>query len=156
MFPHTVTVYNKYLDNKVEKWQRTVLKGVFWDSSKGAVVRKTGMASVDGLQLIIPKGAIATTMEVIVIPGEKEGDPEKVEIKSSTGKYSPPKTWANLNDRRGYWTLQSGDTVILGEIDYEVVKSSKELQQFDDILVISNVDTRNYGGGMSHWEVSGK
>ncbi len=130
MFPHTVTVYNKYLDGKTEKWQRTVLRGVFWDSSKGAVVRKTGVSSADGLMLMIPMS----------IPG-----------------YTKPKEWAALEDKAGSWTLQSGDTVILGEIDYEVVKSSSELaRQFDDVLVISNVDTRNYGGGMSHFEVSGK
>lgn len=129
MFPHTVTVYNKYLDGTAEKWQRTVLKGVFWDSSKGATVRKTGVSSADGLMLIIP----------MTIPG-----------------YKKPKEWAALADKTGSWTLQNGDTVILGDISYEVVKSSKELQQFDDVLTISNVDTRNYGGGMSHFEVSGR
>lgn len=129
MFNDTITVYNKYLDGTTEKWQRTVLRGVFWDSSKGAVVRKTGVSSADGLMLIIP----------MAIPG-----------------YKKPKEWADLADKSGSWTLQSGDIVILGEIDYEVVRSSKELLGHDDVLTISNVDTRNYGGGMSHWEVSGK
>ena len=129
MFPHTVTVYNKHMDGSTEKWQRTVLSGVFWDSSKGAVVRKTGIASADGLTLIIP----------MVIPG-----------------YMKPKEWTSLANKTGFWTLQEGDTVILGSIEYEVVRSSKELQQFDDVLTITNVDTRNYGGGMSHWEVTGK
>ncbi len=129
MFPHTVTIYNKYLDAATEKWQRTVLRGVFWDSSKGAVVRKTGVSSADGLMLIIPM--------------------------SITG-YVKPKEWTALSDRTGSWTLKSGDTVILGNISYEVVRSSKELQQFDDVLTISNVDTRNFGGGMSHFEVLGK
>lgn len=129
MFPHTVTVYNKYLDSGIEKWQRTVLKGVFWDSSKGAVVRKTGVTSADGLRLIIP----------MTVKG-----------------YMKPKEWAALPDKTGFWTLQSGDTVILGDIAREVVKSSKELQQFDDVMVISNVDTRKYGSDMDHWEVTGK
>jgi hypothetical protein len=129
MFPHTVTVYNKYIDGSTEKWRRTILKGVSWDSSKGAVVRKTGVASADGLMLLIPMS----------IPG-----------------YRKPKEWAALPDKAGSWTLQSGDTVVLGAKDYGVVKSSKELQQFDDVLTITNVDTRDYGCGMSHWEVSGK
>lgn len=129
MFNDAVTVYNKYLDGSTEKWQRTVLHGVFWDSSKGAVVRKTGVASADGLRLIVP-----------------------MSIKG----YRKPREWAALPVKSGSWTLQSGDTVILGEIDYEVVRSSKELLGYDDVLTISNVDTRNYGGGMSHWEVTGK
>ena len=129
MFPHTITIYNKYLDGSTEKWQRTALAGVFWDSSRGAVVRKTGVASADGLRLIIP----------MTIKG-----------------YVKPKEWEALSDKAGSWTLQEGDTVILGNIEYEVVRSSSELQQLDDVLTISNVDTRNYGGGMSHWEVTGK
>ncbi|ADY54709.1 hypothetical protein Sgly_0343 [Syntrophobotulus glycolicus DSM 8271] len=130
MFPHTVTIYNKYIDTGIEKWQRTVISGVFWNSSKGAAVRKTGVSTVDGLQLIIPF--------------------------SASSFYVKPKEWAALEDKSGHWTLQSGDIVILGEQSYEVVKSSSELKQFDDVLTITNVDTRDYGGSMSHWEVSGK
>ena len=130
MFNDTVTVYNKYTESNVERWQRTVLSGVFWDSSKGATVRKTGVSSADGLMLII-----------------------SIEI---TG-YRKPKEWASLSDKTGTWTLQSGDVAILGEIDYEVVRSSSELaKKFDDVLTINNVDTRNYGGDMSHFEVTGK
>ena len=129
MFPHTVTVYNKYTEAGTEKWQRTVLSGVFWDSSKGSVVRKTGIASADGLRLIIP-----------------------MSIKG----YVKPKAWEDLADKTGSWTLQEGDTVILGDISHEVVRSSSELLGLDDVLSITNIDTRNYGGGMSHWEVTGK
>ena len=135
MFPHTVTIYNKYKDSAgTEKWQRTVLSGVFWDSSKGAVVRKTGVASADGLMLIVPMD--------VTVPSDRQ--------------YKKPKEWVALADKTRTWTLQSGDTVILGEIDYEVVRSSKELLAYDDVLNISNVDTRDYGGGMSHWEGTGK
>jgi hypothetical protein len=129
MFPHTVTVYNKYIESGTEKWQRTVLTGVFWDGSKGAVIRKTGVASADGLRLIIPM---------------------------SRKGYIKPKKWEALANKSGAWTLQEGDTVILGNIEHEVVRSSSELLGFDDVLSITNVDTRNYGGGMSHWEVTGK
>lgn len=134
MFPHTVTVYNKYTESNVEKWRRTVLSGVFWDSSKGATVRKTGVSSADGLMLIIPMN--------VTVPSDRQ--------------YVKPKEWTALSDKTESWTLQNGDTVILGDISYEVVRSSKELLGYDDVLTISNVDTRDYGGGMAHWEVSGK
>lgn len=129
MFPHTVTLYNKYLEGSVEKWRRTILPGVFWDSSKGAIIRKTGVAAADGLTLIIP----------MTIPG-----------------YRKPKEWAYLPDKSGTWTLQSGDTVILGAIAHEIVKSSKELLGYDDVMMISNVDTRKFGSTMDHWEVTGR
>lgn len=132
MFNDVCTIYNKYIDAGGEKWKRTVLNGVFWDSSKGANIRRTGVSAVDGLLLLIPRNVTAT------------------------GEYMKPKVWASLSDKAGYWTLQSGDTVILGNVDYEVVKSSKELQQYDDVLNISTIDSRSFGGGMAHWEVGGK
>ena len=132
MFPHTVTIYNRYKDGTIEKWQRTVLSGVFWNGSKGVVMRKTGTASADGLQLIIPFSADV-----------------------SRG-YLKPKEFADLEDKTGHWTLAPKDMVILGKIDHEVVKSSSELTAFDDVMIIASVDTRDFGGEMAHWEVSGK
>jgi hypothetical protein len=134
MFNDTVTVYNKYKDaDGTEKWRRTVLKGVFWNAIKGSVTRRTGVASADGVQLIIP-----TT------------------VKASRAAYNRPKEWTGLADKSGFWTLQSGDTIIKGDMAIEVVRSTKELQGYDDILVVTSVDTKDFGGGMSHWEVSGK
>ncbi len=127
MFPHTITIYNK---DRSEKYHRKVIKGVFWDSSKGSIMRKTGSTAADGLMLIIP------------INADKN--------------YLKPKEWLELTDKTGHWTLQPKDVVILGKIEYEVVKSSKELMQFDDVLTISNIDTREFGSDMDHWEVSGK
>lgn len=129
MFPHTVTIYNKYKDGTTEKWQRTVITGVYWNSVKGAVMRKTGVSSADSLQLIIPM---------------------------SIAGYLPPKEWAKLTNKAASWTLQSGDTVILGDIDYEVVRSSAELREYDNQITITSVDTKDYGGSMRHWEVSGR
>lgn len=132
MFPHTVTVYNKYLDGNTERWKRTVLRGVYWDSSKGRTVRKNGASPDNGLVLIIPVSVAA------------EGD------------YCKPKEFAALSDKSRKWTLASGDMAVYGCTDYEIQRSTKELQKFDDLLTISDVDTRDYGGGMAHWEVSGK
>lgn len=132
MFPHTVTIYNKYKEEATEKWKKTVIQGVFWNSSKGATIRKTGVSSADGVQLIIPFTA----------------DKNK--------SYVKPQEFARMSDKSRHWTLQSKDVVIMGNINYEVVKSSSELAQFDDMIIISNVDTRDFGGNLAHWEVSGK
>lgn len=129
MFPHDITIYNKYKDGATEKWQRTTLSGIYWNSIKGAVMRKTGVASADSLQLIIPM---------------------------SIAGYKPPKEWLALANKTGCWTLQSGDAVIKGSISYDIVRSSKELEQFDDVRLITSVDTKDFGGDMSHWEVSAK
>jgi len=133
MFPHTVTVYNKHREDGEEKWQRTVLYGVFWNAISGAVMRRTGATSTDSVQIIIPMA-----------------------IKASRNEYRPPKEWAALTDKTGYWTLQPGDVVVKGALDVEIDRSTKELQGYDDVLTITSVDTKGFGSGMDHWEVSGK
>ena len=130
MFNDVITTYNKYVDAGVEKWQRAVLRGVFWNAIRGATFRKTGVQTVDSVQIIIPMSV-------------KVG-------------YYKPKAWAALADKAGYWTLQPGDTVVKGALDVEIVKSVKELQAYDDVLTITSVDTKDFGAGMSHFEVSGK
>ncbi len=130
MFPHSVTIYNKYKVAGVEKWQRTFIDRVQWNAIKGSVVRKTGVSSADSLQLIIPYPACTAR------------------------KYIDPKAWTALEDKSDYWTLQSGDTVIKGSVDYEVVQSSSELKSYDDCLTITSVDAYDYG--IPHWEVAGK
>ena len=131
MFLHTVTLYNKYLDGNTERWKRAVLRGVFLDSSIGRTIRRNGVSADNGLVLLIPFSV------------------------SAGGDYFKPKDFAALADKSRKWTLASGDSVILGDTGYEIERSSKELHRFNDVLTISHVDTRDYGGSMAHWEVTG-
>ncbi len=133
MFNDSITVYNKYKSaDGVEHWKRTTLTGVFWNALKGSVVRKTGVSSADSVQVIIPFN-------------------DQI-IRS----YKPPKAFATLADKSDYWTLATGDTIIKGKIDTDIVKSPKELLNYDDSTVITSVDTKAYGGSMSHFDISGK
>ena len=132
MFEDVVTVYNRYKQNGTERWQRTVLQGVYSNAVKGANFRKTGVAANDSVVLIIPHSA------------------------ATQGEYRKPKEWEALADKTGFWTLQSGDTVVKGALEYEVERSAAELKQFDDVLTITSVDHQDHGGEMAHWEVGGR
>lgn len=132
MFNDSVTIYNKYKDGNVEKWQRTVLHGVFWNAIKGAVTRRTGVQSADSLQLLIP-----------------------CNIRTDRA-YKQAKEWAELEDKESYFTLQNGDIIIKGDIAYDVEKSSSELKRFDNCLTITSIDYKDVGGDMAHWEVSAR
>lgn len=128
MFNDTVTLYNKYTAGGVEKWKRTVLSGVFWNSVEGAVLRKTGAASADSV--------------VVLIPG-------------SVGGYVKPKAWEALNDKSGSWTVKPGDTMVRGDVPVEIVRSTRELDGLDDVLTVTTVDDKRFGG-LAHLEVSGR
>lgn len=162
MFPHTITIYNRYKEDGQEKTQRTILAGAFWNSIKGAVARKTGNAAADSVQLIIPFN-VDTRKDRLMLAGSGEEyfltkDESKYLINDERYKtYLRPKEFACLSDKTGKWTLAPGDVIILGASDYEPVKSISELRTlYDDVLVITSVDTRAFGGDMAHWEVSGK
>ncbi len=132
MFNDTCTIYNKHIDGKEEKWQRTILKGVFWDGVRGSNFRKTGLENADSVFILIP-----------------------YKIKADR-QFLPPNEWLNTEDKTQYWTLHPGDTIIKGDIDYEVLKSSKELEQFGECYKITKVDNKVFGGDMAHWEVGAK
>jgi hypothetical protein len=133
MFNEVCTIYNKYIDSSgIEKWQRTVLNGVFWDSVKGANYRKTGLENADEVMLIIPKNV-------------------------KCGKiYKKPREWAALQVKSGYFTISVGDSIIKGNTGYEIVKSSKELERFDDVYKVTKIDYKSFGSELDHWEVGGR
>lgn len=132
MFNDICTIYNKYTAAGVEKWQRTALSGVFWEGVRGSNFRKTGLENADSVFVLIP---------------------HKV---ASNRQFLPPQEFLKAEDKSPYWTLQPGDTIIKGSIVYEVVKSSKELEQFDECCKITKIDNRAFGGDMAHWEVGAK
>ena len=133
MFPHTITVYNIYRNaNGVEQFQRTVLRGVYWNAIKGATMRKTGIQSADGFVVIIPKGA------------------------ESSRSYVGPVAFSGLADKSEFYTLQNGDYLVKGDTGYDIQKSPKELSRFDDVCRATAVDAKLFGSGLDHWEVTGK
>lgn len=133
MFNDTITIYNKYTgQDGLERWKRTVLSGVYWHTVRGATMRKTGQSSADSTQVIVPFTAKAAR------------------------KYIPPKAWQALTDKSGFYTIQSGDTIIKGNIPNEVMSSIKELNGYDEITVVISVDIKNTGNNMAHFDIMGK
>ena len=128
MFRDTMTVYNKYAAGGVEKWKRTVLHGVFWNSVEGAVLRRTGAASADSVVVLVPR---------------------------SVAGYVKPKAWEAMTDKSGAWTVKPGDTIARGVVPVQIARSTKELDGFDDVLTVTTVDDKPFGG-LAHLEVGGK
>lgn len=126
-----ITIYNHYFDGDVDKYQRTVIKGINWQSKRKATSSRytrsiNGLASDDSVLIFIDN-----------LPNFKK-----------------PKEFLRLSDKTGYFTLAPGDKVVKGELDYEIsaTNSVKKLeQQYDDVLTILGC---SYLSG--HMEVEGK
>jgi len=133
MFPHTCTIYNKYREGREDKWQRTVIEGILWDNVRGINARSGAVDNDDSAVIIIPS--------------------------RDRTRYKSPKEFAALPDKTGKWTVNAGDIIVFGEIDF-VFDDENRLadleRQYDDVLTITKVDRKIFGTPLDHWEVGAK
>lgn len=130
-----ITIYNRYFDKatRLDKYQRTILYGVFWDERKAVNRLQSGLEDADKVTIIIP---FAVTTDK---------------------KYAPPKEFEKLDDKSDYFTLQEGDRVVKGAVDFEITGKVSDLDKEYEAFTIISVDTKDFGSlHMRHWEVGAK
>ncbi len=123
-----MTVYNKYVESRTEKYQRTVISAVLWDSSSATVKRK-----------------MQDNKAVIDIPF------------SVGAAYKTSKAWVALATKTANWTLQEGDVVVRGSVTDEISSlftMSALRAKYDDVLEIVSVSRMDQGSpNTHHWEI---
>ena len=129
------TVYNRIYDptSRQDRWQRTALSGVLWESQEAVSVVKGGLA---------PAGTVSNTTAVYI--PFRDG-------------YLPPKRFSAVPG--GSWTIQKGDRVVKGVVDLEIEggKISALEQTYDDVITVTSVDAMDYGSrDMWHWQIGGQ
>ncbi len=68
-----------------------------------------------------------------------------------------PKEFEKLEYKAGYFTLQEGDRVVKGAIDFEITGKISDLDKEYEAFTITSVDTKDFGSlYMRHWEVGAK
>ncbi|EJE7236762.1 hypothetical protein FC820_10555 [Clostridium sporogenes] len=126
-----ITIYNRYFDftSDTDKYQRTVIKGVNWQSKRNGTVSDKVLLLADSTLIFIDK----------------------------FDKYISPKRFARLTpeERPNYFTFSVGDKIVKGEVDFEVTGISpyriSDLEKnFDDVIDIKCVSKLS-----SHFEVEG-
>ena len=133
-----ITLYNKYMDpiEKLDKYKRTYIKNVVWNASKGVNVLRSGLSTADSAAVLIFENASDTQ--------EKP--------------YKEPKAWLKTPnvDMDKYFTIATGDIIVLGIIDYDInVGGLSGLEKtHDNVLKIKSVDYTNQCSHMLHnWRV---
>lgn len=130
-----MTIYNKYFDKatRTDKYQRTVLYGVFWDDKKAVNRIQSGLQDADEVLIIIPFSV------------------------NSDKQYISSKEFEKLEDRTGYFTLSEGDRIVQGEIGFEITGKVSDLDKQYEAFTITSVDTKDFGSPhMRHWEVGAR
>lgn len=127
-----ITIYNRYTDatSGVDKYQRTVIKGINWQGKRNATVSD--------------KGVLLANSTLVFI--------DKLE------NYVSPKRFKKLSDeeRPKYFTFNSnGDKIVKGEVDFEItgVKPFRiaDLEnEFDNVITIKSVTELS-----GHFEIEG-
>lgn len=127
----SLTVYNKHIVNRAEKYQRTALLAVLWDSSSATLKRKSA-------DLQNNKAVIALPHYIGVA-------------------YLKPKAWLALENKTAHWTLQEGDIVVRGIVTDEITDGftlSALRAKYDDVLEIVSVALMDQGSpNTHHWEI---
>ena len=129
-----MTIYNKYIDpaTRLEKWQRVNILAVAWENRKAANVRSSG--------------------------GQMASDQARVFIPFARGtNFAKPNAWQALATKTGKWTLQVGDIIVKTAVIDEIGTGFTVTQlkaKYDDVLIISSVDTMDAGSiSMRHWNI---
>lgn len=126
-----ITIYNKYYDpyNDIYKYQRTVIKGVNWQSKRTGTVSDKGLLLADSTLVFVDK----------------------------LDNYISPKKFAKLDplEREECFTFAPGDKIVKGEVEFEVtgVKPYRiaDLEsEFDDVITIKSINELS-----DHFEVEG-
>jgi hypothetical protein len=135
MIPNAdITIYNKYVLNHAEVYQRAYVYDVVWQATK----------SVRGLS----SGYLSSNVASIFIPLASGAD------------YVKPKAWQALETKTGKWTLREGDIIARGIVDKTLSNMYTPTQlkaEFDDVVFITSVDDMLEGSeAVQHWEVGAK
>ncbi len=125
LFTDVATVYNHYVDNNVDKWKRTVIKGVQWSHNKIETSVSNGTQT-------------QTRVESVTIDfGRDYGN----------ATYSAAKEFATSHNG---WTLNNKsklDVMVLGEVTTEISASYPLDRLFTDYQYVGTVssvsDNRN-------------
>lgn len=130
-----ITIYNSYFDKvtRTDKYQRTILYGVFWDCKKTVNRIQSGLENADEVFIAIP---FAVT---------------------SNRQYIAPKEFERLDDKSNHFTLKEEDRIVQGEIDFEITGKVSDLDKQYEAFTITSVDTKDFGSPhMRHWEVGAR
>lgn len=126
-----ITIYNREYNpqTRLDIWHRTVIKNVWRHADNKVAQTDSGLKSSDAFKIRIPKAS-----------------PDK--------PYLDPESYAAVENKDKYWTIQEDDIVVLSACKQDISKPSdlKEKHiRYAKIVSWSNNDV----GSQPHWRIGG-
>lgn len=114
-----ITIYNSYLDpiTKLNKYQRTVIEGVNWSSTRNSTITNGSVTVVFNTTIVLDK-----------LPN-----------------YLTPLEFNKLVDKTGYFTFNTSDRIVQGNIPLEITKLTDLTANYDSVVVMSVGESKLFG-----------
>lgn len=114
-----ITIYNSYLDvaTKINKYHRTVIEGVNWNMTRNSTISNGSVTVVFNTTIVIDK----------------------------LDNYLTPLEFGKLVDKTGYFTFNTSDRIVQGNIDLEISKLTDLTGNFDSVVVMSISESNLFG-----------
>ena len=128
-----ITLYNHYYDKstRLDKWKKTVIRGVHFYVDHKVSVGDNGVNSADIYKIRIPVDA------------------------DIQGEYLSEDEWiARGENVMGRWTLQSDDIVVLGECDMNIDRPAQLKEAGRRYCKVTSWSDNRFGG-LPHWRIGG-
>lgn len=131
-----LTIYNKVYDRDagINRYYRTVLKGVNWQDTTAVQPADKGIVSADVAEIYIP----------FAVETEKQ--------------FRKPKNFVQDAEKPSLFTVEAGDLVVRGIVEEDLTSAKDEERlksAYDDVRTIAVVETNDNGSpGMQHWKVT--
>lgn len=137
--PHTITLWNQIEDSVVngaakKVYQRTVLKHTRYEITTASTTQMAGNSRKDSLKLFVFNGVSDASNGL----WDKAG-------------YLKPEEFVSLENKAGYWSLQTGDYIALG-----VVEGDPEEGGITPYMITEVQPCYGMGAEVHHWEVVAK
>lgn len=120
MLPNAdITIYNSYLDQatKLNKYHRTVVEGVNWNSTRNSTISNGSVTVVFNTTIVLDK-----------LPN-----------------YLTPLEFNKLADKTGYFTFNTSDRIVQGNIPLEITKLTDLNTNYDSVVVMSVGESKLFG-----------
>ena len=128
MFDKDITIINKYIDKEHKPQYKVSYVKAFWSSNDGININGTQLTKNDGL-----------SARILMNDSRNE-------------EYQEPQ---DFRKEQKTWTLQNDDYLVKGIVkDFTTI--SKLLEDYQDVIKITNIATKNYGSeDMWHFAITG-
>lgn len=120
LLPNTdITIYNSYLDTttKLNKYHRTVIEGVNWNSTRNSTISNGSVTVAFNTTIVLDK----------------------------LSNYKTPLEFNKLANKTGYFTFNTSDRIVKGNITLAITKLTDLNADYDSVVFMSISESKLFG-----------